>query len=61
MDILTQVLTGSLGGAALGLGGLFLGIAGGFAGPQILDLVVSFAQSGFDLATISDGLGALLP
>ena len=55
MDIITQILTGSLGGTALGLGGLFLGL---FAGPQLVDLIL---QSGLDPAAIAEGLQSLLP
>ncbi|AEF41018.1 hypothetical protein [Hoyosella subflava] len=40
-DILLNVLGGSLGGTALGLGGIFLGIAGGLGGPAAIEFLLN--------------------
>lgn len=55
-DLLANILAGSLGGTALGLGGLFLGIAGGLGGPAAIEFLLD-AVGGLD----PELWGALLP
>lgn len=52
-DLLLNVLAGSLGGTALGLGGLFLGIAGGIGGPGAIEFLLD-ALGGLDPALLEN-------